>query len=108
MQPPSDGTIVEESHLGDQKTAKKLAPDPSQRHNDPVVDVVEKTKTLVNGRKDKDDGKRSLRSHDGGSRSKSELAQYFPNFDEIINPEAREKGMFYILGDSMAVNLPLF
>lgn len=31
--------------------------------------------------------KRSLRSHDGGSRSKSELAQYFPNYEQIISLE---------------------
>ncbi len=37
--------------------------------------------------------KRSLRSHDGGSRSKSELAQYFPNYEEIISVELKEPGM---------------
>ncbi|KAH8692254.1 something about silencing, SAS, complex subunit 4-domain-containing protein [Talaromyces proteolyticus] len=31
--------------------------------------------------------KRSLRSHDGGSRSKSELAMYFPNYEQIISLE---------------------
>jgi hypothetical protein len=31
--------------------------------------------------------KRSLRSHDGGSRSKSELALYFPNYEQIISLE---------------------
>jgi len=37
--------------------------------------------------------KRSLRSHDGGSRSKSELAQYFPNYDELISIEPKEPGI---------------
>ena len=36
--------------------------------------------------------KRSLRSHDGGSRSKSELALYFPNFDELVSIEPKEPG----------------
>jgi hypothetical protein len=31
--------------------------------------------------------KRSLRSHDGGSRSKSELAMYFPSYEQIISLE---------------------
>ena len=33
--------------------------------------------------------KRSLRSHDGGSRSKSELALYFPNYEELISIEPK-------------------
>lgn len=36
--------------------------------------------------------KRSLRSHDGGSRSKSELALYFPNYDELVSIEPKEPG----------------
>lgn len=37
--------------------------------------------------------KRSLRSQDGGSRSKSELALYFPNYDELVSIEPKESGM---------------
>ena len=36
--------------------------------------------------------KRSLRSHDGGSRSKSELALYFPNYDDLVSIEPKEPG----------------
>lgn len=36
---------------------------------------------------------RNLRSHDGGSRSKSELALYFTNYDDILSMEARDPGM---------------
>lgn len=36
---------------------------------------------------------RNLRSHDGGSRSKSELALYFTNYDELLSMEARDPGM---------------
>lgn len=36
--------------------------------------------------------KRSLRSHDGGSRSKSELALYFPNYDELVSIDPKEPG----------------
>ncbi|KAL9609368.1 MAG: hypothetical protein Q9167_005858 [Letrouitia subvulpina] len=34
--------------------------------------------------------KRSLRSRDGGSRSKSELAMYFPYYDEFMSNEPKE------------------
>lgn len=33
--------------------------------------------------------KRSLRSHDGGSRSKSELSLYFPNYEELVSIEPK-------------------
>lgn len=36
--------------------------------------------------------KRSLRSHDGCSRSKSELALYFPNYDELVSIEPKDPG----------------
>lgn len=37
--------------------------------------------------------KRILRSHDGGSRSRSELALYFPNYDELVSIEDKNPGM---------------
>ena len=37
--------------------------------------------------------KRNLRSHAGCSRSKSELALYFPNYDELVSIEPKEPGM---------------
>ena len=41
------------------------------------------------------DEKRSLRSHDGGSRSnRSDLALFFNNFDQIISLEPPNPGMF--------------
>ena len=36
--------------------------------------------------------KRTLRSQDGGSRSKSELSLYFPNYEELISNEPKESG----------------
>ena len=35
--------------------------------------------------------KRTLRSHDGGSRVKSELAQYLPNFEQMLSLEPIQK-----------------
>ena len=42
-------------------------------------------------RKQQED-KRTLRSQGGGSRLRSELSLYFPNYDEIINDEPKEPG----------------
>ena len=36
--------------------------------------------------------RRSLRSKDGGSRSRSELAQYFPNYEQMLSLEPAEPG----------------
>ena len=40
--------------------------------------------------------KRNLRSHDGGSRSKSELALYFPNYDELVSIAPKEPGKIQV------------
>lgn len=40
----------------------------------------------------KQDDKRTLRSQDGASRSKSELASYFSNYDEIMFKEPKDPG----------------
>lgn len=42
------------------------------------------------------DDKRSLRSKDGGSRSKSELAQYFPNYEQMLSFEPIPPGEFHV------------
>lgn len=39
-----------------------------------------------------DDAQRRLRSQDGGSRFKSELALFFPNYDNVLNGEQSEPG----------------
>ena len=54
-------------------------------NDDPSLTL--KTKDISN-----QNDKRSLRSHDGGSRSKSELALYFPNYDDLMSIEPKEPG----------------
>lgn len=44
---------------------------------------------------EKSTGRRSLRSTDTGSRCKSELAQYFHNYEQIISLEDPEPGEFF-------------
>ncbi|KAL5001627.1 something about silencing, SAS, complex subunit 4-domain-containing protein [Aspergillus recurvatus] len=40
--------------------------------------------------------RRSLRSHDGGSRARSELALYFPNYDQIMSLEPPKTGACFV------------
>lgn len=40
--------------------------------------------------------RRSLRSHDGGSRTKSELMAYFPNYEQIMSFEPEQRGVFFL------------
>ena len=49
------------------------------------------------------DDKRSLRSHDGGSRLKCELSQYFSNYDDLISIESREQGMLLVYSMSAVI-----
>ena len=62
---------------------------PPIRHNNSLT--IKTSNTLNQAEK------RSLRSHDGGSRSKSELALYFPNYDELVSIEPKEPGGSLIL-----------
>ena len=53
-----------------------------------------KPKSSSNAVKESD--RRTLRSQNGGSRSKSELSWYFPNYEELINDEPKEPGTWII------------
>lgn len=89
-----DGSISLSGITHQQKDPRSSRAVGVQTLNRPPVALATENKALnieQSGSGKKDDNKRSLRSHDGGSRSKSELAQYFPNFDEIINPEVKER-----------------
>lgn len=59
--------------------------------NHPTVENNVNPSQIVGSTKKID--KRILRSHDGGSRSKSELSLYFPNYDELVSIEAKSPGM---------------
>lgn len=61
------------------------APDHSaQQPTSAPVETADRTK----------EKRRSLRSRDGGSRAKSELAQYFPNYDQLISLEPPKTGTY--------------
>lgn len=72
-------------------------PDPPQRTNGTTTATRNEqafnnnaTLTVDTNNSSRHNDKRSLRSHDGGSRSKSELALYFPNYDELVSIEPKE------------------
>ena len=58
-------------------------PSPTNQHNVPTVN----SSNALN-----QTDRRNLRSHNGASRAKSELALYFPNYDELVSIEPKEPG----------------
>lgn len=81
------------------QVGRSQKPDPVQRINGTTIttqnsqiftnnDTLTADPTNISSQNDK----RSLRSHDGCSRSKSELALYFPNYDELVSIEPKEPG----------------
>ena len=79
VQPLADGTLI------------------TNGNPNTVVKETEITRRIVNNGKGvqktlKLVDKRTLRSQDGGSRSKSELSLYFPNYEELISNEPKETG----------------
>ena len=88
VQPPSNGTII----------ANNIS-----RIESVNGELHLSTRNETNGAKVKgvsDADKRTLRSQDGGSRSKSELSLYFPNYEEFINNEPKEVGKQTCLSES--------
>lgn len=97
---PRSLPIRDRSETQDAVTAvgKSRKPDPPQRINGTITTQNAKSfddnaaltvnPTNISSQNDK----RSLRSHDGCSRSKSELALYFPNYDELVSIEPKEPG----------------
>lgn len=95
---PRSLPIRDRSETQDAVTAvgKSRKPDPPQRINGTITTQNAKSfddnaalivnPTNISSQNDK----RSLRSHDGCSRSKSELALYFPNYDELVSIEQKE------------------
>lgn len=63
--------------------------DEPQKPADSLYDTIQKR---VHDAEAKSEDKRTLRSHDESSKLKSDLAVYFPNYDEIINDLPRERG----------------
>ncbi|KAL9117161.1 MAG: hypothetical protein Q9187_006306, partial [Circinaria calcarea] len=72
VQPPANGTIT------------------SNGHGHAHAGQTSKSTQTTNGKGKKESEKRTLRSQDGGSRGKSELSLYFPNYEEIISNEPKD------------------
>ena len=82
------------------QVGRSQKPDPPQRINGTTV-TIHNAQVFNNNNASHTDSptnvssqndKRSLRSHDGCSRSKSELALYFPNYDDLVSIEPKEPG----------------
>ena len=99
VQPPSDGTVVGNGVAKSvrRKANQKLKVETKVHFDDHSYGKTTKSKSSSSSKQAADNIKRALRSHGGGSRSKSELAQYFPNFDEIINPDLKKKGILILV-----------
>ena len=81
------------------QVGRSQKPDPTQHINGTIATT--KNAQILNNNASHTDSptnvssqndKRSLRSHDGCSRSKSELALYFPNYDDLVSIEPKEPG----------------
>ena len=93
---------------GPRKLPKIIASDPVDQSQDVTRG---KTRNYATNKPRPNDGllkttppqveKRNLRSHDGGSRSRSELEQYFPNYDDLISIEPKTN-------DSLTADTVLF
>ncbi|KAL8730792.1 MAG: hypothetical protein Q9166_003862 [cf. Caloplaca sp. 2 TL-2023] len=88
-------------------TVQQLPYDPTT-HNPPVNSIrsgpaVESQSPPKVNRVDK----RSLRSHAGGSRFKSELALYFADYDEILSDEPKKQGMGMLFATELNVIDPV-
>lgn len=51
--------------------------------------------------------RRSLRSHDTGTRLRSELASYFPNYEQLLSLEPQKTGMLCVIQLRMTVELTM-
>jgi len=107
-----DGTIVTQAV----PETPPIVPQDSKPAESPIVKpqydqikiIEEKARASIrvgDGRQtiSKDDS-RSLRSKDGASRSKTELAQYFPSFEEMLNLEPPDLGMYIRLTYNVSVD----
>ena len=73
-----------------QHEAGALSSNPSQASQDATAQQASPTTEQPSASREQ---RRSLRSHDGGSRARSELAQYFPNYEELISFEPPKPGI---------------
>ena len=76
-------------------TAKPLDSPSGKPQYDQIKIIEERAKASIRGggaTSASQEEKRKLRSKDGGSRAKTELAQYFPDFDEMLSLKPPDPG----------------
>ena len=90
--------VVTQTEQSQQQNAVQPTVDHDSTVTDTGVSIASEEKTVAKGPAKiiKQIEKRTLRSQDGGSRSKSELALYFANYDDIVSNEPRDPGMMLL------------
>ena len=92
--PPKRGANTPTSHIP--PTLLKSPSSPSGRPQyDQIRIIEEKAKASIRGGPSTttNEDRRKLRSEDGRSRAKTELAQYFPDFDDMLSLQPPHPGM---------------
>lgn len=94
--PPAPATVLPqpETSTFTSSTSTPIA-SPSGKPQYEQIKIIEaKAKAAIrkNAVASSQDEKRKLRSEDGGSRAKTELAQYFPEFEEMLSLKAPDPG----------------
>lgn len=76
-------------------TAKPLDSPSGKPQYDQIKIIEERAKASIRGGAAlaSQEERRKLRSEDGGSRAKTELAQYFPDFDEMLSLKPPDPGI---------------
>ena len=96
------GTVMRDVVTQTEQSPKQNAVQPIVDHGSTMTSTgasitsQEKTVAKVPAKIIKQIEKRTLRSQDGGSRSKSDLALYFANYDDIVSNEPREPGTILV------------
>lgn len=73
----------------DNRTASQTSPRNIRRSSIPSAPQASDPAVQANPTRER----RSLRSHDTGTKLRSELASYFPNYEKLISLEPQERGM---------------
>ena len=100
--PPKRGSNTKSSHITPIPLDSPSSPSGKPQY-DQIRLIEEKAKASIIQRTSatNHEERRKLRSEDGGSRAKTELAQYFPDFEEMLSLKPPHPGMVPI-----AINIP--
>ncbi|KAH0832731.1 hypothetical protein FOPE_01342 [Fonsecaea pedrosoi] len=84
--PPTPAANADTTHINNTPIDSPLSPGEKSQY-DQIRIIEEKARAAIRGGglSTNHEDRRKLRSEDGGSRAKTELAQYFPDFEEMLS-----------------------